>query len=467
MMVNKNSPISEQHQHSINSLSSGASKSLTDLIDSLSQEQIVNQDLLLSLSFSLRSFTNLQRFLELIPLLVTQLVGVHGSLLIPFQDNGSIWREQLQIFPIDEDEELFRQLFLLEEGMKMGFGMQENNIEILDRLVQRYFESSNVIATSIVSRGRQRGRLYAFDKKEIDFGSNVHRKHLQLVADLTGVAIENDVIFQVIRNHEKVDRQISIGAEIQSQLLPDQCPIIEGVELAACCRPAFQVGGDYYDFMPTRPDLTERAKSSGRWAFVIGDVMGKGVPAGLLMTMLRGMLRAEVLSGLPPDCILHDLNQLALEDLTQSHRFVTLFYSDFDPISRKLRFANAAHNPPLLWSAKSKSINKLDAAGLLIGLQPEAEYGCGEVILNPGDVLLYYTDGVTEAPGMSGERFDENRLITFLERFASEGLGAQQILNRLFDRLDGFVGVGDHHLEDDASMVVLKVSEELTLPELT
>ena len=459
--MNQNSSISEQkYLQKTNSLSNAASKSLTDLIDSLSKEQIVNQDLLLSLSFALRSFTNLQRFLELIPLLVTQLVGVKGSLLVPFQDNGSIWREQLQIVSIDEDKELFRQLFLLEEGRKTGFGMQENNILLLDRLVQRYFDSYKVIATSVVSRGRQRGRLYAFDKKEFDFGSNVHRKHIQLVADLTGVAIENDVIFQVIRNHEKVDRQISIGAEIQSQLLPDQCPIIEGIELAACCRPAFQVGGDYYDFMPTRPDLSDTAKSNGRWAFVIGDVMGKGVPAGLLMTMLRGMLRAEVLSGLPPDCILHDLNQLALEDLSQSHRFITLFYSDFDARSRKLRFANAAHNPPLLWSAKSKSINRLDAPGLLIGLQGEAEYGCGEIILQPGDVLLYYTDGVTEAPGIRSERFEENRLKTFLDKFAREGLGAQQILEKLFERLDGFVGIGEHQLEDDASMVVLKVNEE-------
>ena len=466
--MKENSPISEQQKlHSTNPLTSAASSSLRDLVQSLSQEQIVNQDLLLSLSFALRSFTNLQRFLELIPLLVTQLVGVKGSLLIPFQDNGSLWREQLQMLPIDEDQELFRQICILEEGKKMGFGMQEKNIAMLDSLVQRYFHSSNLLATSIVSRGRQRGRLYAFDKKEIVFGSNIHRKHLQIVADLTGVAIENDVIFQVIRNHEKVDRQISIGAEIQSQLLPDKCPVIEGVELAACCRPAFQVGGDYYDFMPTRSDLNDKAKASGRWAFVIGDVMGKGVPAGLLMTMLRGMLRAEVLTGLPPDCILHDLNQLALEDLTQSHRFVTLFYSDFDAQSRKLRFANAAHNPPLLWSAKSKSIKRLDAPGLLIGLQPEAEYGCGEIILQPGDVLLYYTDGVTEAPGISGERFDEYRLKTFLDKFASEGLGAKQILNKLFERLDGFVGASDHHLEDDASMVVLKVNEESTLPKLT
>ena len=460
-MVKENSPDSEEKNHHIaKNLSIAASKSLRDLVHSISQEQITNQDLLLSLTFALRNFTNLQRFLELIPCLVTQLIGVKGSLLIPFQDNGSIWREQLQIVPNEEYQELLRQLFLLEEGKKIGFGMKEKNIAKLDRLVQRYLKASNVIATSIVSRGRQRGRLYAFDKKEVVFGSNVHRKHIQIVADLTGVAIENDVIFQIIRNHEKVDRQISIGAEIQSQLLPDQCPIIQGVELAACCRPAFQVGGDYYDFMPTRPESNETSKASGRWAFVIGDVMGKGVPAGLLMTMLRGMLRAEVLTGLPPDSILHDLNQLALEDLTQSHRFVTLFYSDFDAQSRKLRFANAAHNPPLLWRAKSKLINRLDAPGLLIGLQPEADYGCGEIFLQPGDVLLYYTDGVTEAPGISGERFDEKRLIDFLDKFAREGLGAKQILNKLFDRLDGFVGVSDQHLEDDASMVVLKVNEE-------
>ena len=167
-MVKENPSISEQHnQQPTELLSSAASKSLSDLVHSLSKEQIVNQDLLLSLSFALRSFTNLQRFLELVPLLVTELVGVKGSLLIPFQDNGSLWREQLQMVPIDEDQELFRTLFLLEEGKKTGFGMQEKNIEMLDRLVQRYFESSNVIATSIVSRGRPRGRLLHLIKKRL------------------------------------------------------------------------------------------------------------------------------------------------------------------------------------------------------------------------------------------------------------------------------------------------------------
>ena len=162
--------------------------------------------------------------------------------------------------------------------------------------------------------------------------TDVHRRHVQLVADLAGVAIENDQMLQEARRHERVDRRLSIGAEIQAQLLPDHCPVIEGsLSWRHAAVGFFQVGGDYYDFIPTRPELIGRRRERGRWGLVMGDVMGEGVPAGLLMTMLRGMLRAEVLSGLPPDRILHDLNQLAQEDLSQSHRFVTLFYSDFDP----------------------------------------------------------------------------------------------------------------------------------------
>ncbi len=442
-----------------------ASDSLRELLESLSKEQRRNQELLASLGFVLRSFTNLSRFLELVPIIASQLVGVKGSLLIPFQEDGRLLRDQLQSTVFNNSQELLRELLVYKPALEVGFAFNEKNLKNLDRIVQKNSFQSGIFATSVISRGRQRGRLYVFDSQNSFAWSEIHRRHVQLVADMTGVAIENDLILQEIRRHERVDRQLSIGAEIQAQLLPDHCPIIEGVQLAARCRPAFQVGGDYYDFMPTRPELNGRRRERGRWAFVIGDVMGKGIPAGLLMTMLRGMLRAEVISGLPPDRILHDLNQLALEDLAQSHRFVTLFYSDFDPRSRKLRFANAAHNPPLLWKANSKKVARLDAPGLLIGLQPEAEFVCGETTLDPGDVLLYYTDGVTEAPGITGQRFDEARLINLLDDCASEGLEAQSILEKLFKRLDSFVGI-DNHLEDDASMVVLKVNEDITLPKI-
>lgn len=440
-----------------------ATASLRQLLDSLSNEQRTNQDLLVSLGFALRSFTNLHRFLELVPVVASRLVGVDGALLVPFQPDGRLWREQLQVLPVERSEQLLRQIAAYAPGHAVGFASEETQVQGLDQLVQRQLGRSDLFATSLVARGRQRGRLYVFNSAGPLAWSDVHRRHVQLVADLTGVAIENDGLLQEARRHERVDRQLSIGAEIQAQLLPDHCPVIEGVELSARCRPAFQVGGDYYDFIPTRPELVGRRRERGRWALVMGDVMGKGVPAGLLMTMLRGMLRAEVLSGLPPDRILHDLNQLAQEDLAQSHRFVTLFYSDFDPRTRRLRFANAAHNPPLIWRAQQRSIGRLDSPGLLIGLQPEADYGCGQVVLEPGDVILYYTDGVTEAPGITGDRFDEARLMRTLEGACRSGMGSQGILDQLFTRLDRFVGA-DRQLEDDASMVVLKVREEVMLP---
>ena len=417
----------------------------------------------MSLGFALRSFTNLNRFLELVPVVAARLVGVEGALLVPFHADGRLWNEQLQILTTARSEPVLQALNKHEPGRSSGFGSDDALVLGMDRLVQRQLGSAGVFATSLVARGRQRGRLYVFNPSGSLIWTDVHRRHVQLVADLAGVAIENDLMLQEARLHERVDRQLSIGAEIQAQLLPDHCPVIEGVELAARCRPAFQVGGDYYDFIPTRPELIGRRRERGRWALVMGDVMGKGVPAGLLMTMLRGMLRAEVLSGLPPDRILHDLNQLALEDLSQSHRFVTLFYSDFDPRTRRLRFANAAHNPPLIWRSQQRSVSRLDAPGLLIGLQPEAEYGVGSTVLEPGDVLLYYTDGVTEAPGITGDRFDEDRLIRSLESACRSGTGSQSILDQLFRRLDRFVGP-DRQLEDDASMVVLKVREEVMLP---
>ena len=433
------------------------------LFDSLSREQRRNQELLSSLAFAQRSFTNLQRFLELVPLVAARLVGVEGAVLVPFQMDGRLWRDHLQAIPTAPCADLLQRLGAHEPGHGVGFGTDEAQLLAMDRLVQRLCPGDVLFSTSVVARGQPRGRLYVFDPSGEVICTAVHRRHVQMVADLAGVAIENDQMLQEVRRHERVDRQLSIGAEIQAQLLPDRCPVIEGVELAARCRPAFQVGGDYYDFIPTRPELIGRRRERGRWALVMGDVMGKGVPAGLLMTMLRGMLRAEVLSGLPPDRILHDLNQLAQEDLAQSHRFVTLFYSDLDPRTLRLRYANAAHNPPLLWRAERRVIMRLDAAGLLIGLQPEAEFALGEIRLEPGDVLLYYTDGVTEAPGITGDRFDEARLIRALETACRSGQGAQGILESLFERLDRFVGP-DRQLEDDASLVVLKVPEAVTLP---
>lgn len=410
------------------------------LFDSLSRKQRRNQELLASLAFALRSFTNLNRFLELVPLVAARLMEAEGALLLPFQANGQLWRDHFQGTPSQRSRDVLRQLAGLNDANLLASAGEAGLVAHLDQLVAQHGGEGAVVGTSVVARSRQRGRLYVFGP--------------------AGGAGCSDG-----RRHERLDRQLSTGAEIQAQLLPDHCPVIEGVELAARCRPAYLVGGDYYDFIPTRPQLQGRCREQGPWALVMGDVMGKGVPAGLLMTLLRGMLRAEVRTGLPPDRILHDLNQLAQEDLAHSHRFVTLFYSDFDPASRLLRYANAAHNPPLVWRRQGQQVERLDAPGLLIGLEKEADYGCEQTVLEPGDVLLCYTDGVTEAAGISGERFEEQRLLGCLQEACRAGLGAQAILDQLFARLDRFVG-SDRSLEDDASLVVLKVKEHPKLASL-
>ena len=443
-----------------------ASESLRQLLDSLSKEQRRNQELLVSLAFALRSFTNLARFLELVPLVAMRLVEAEGALLLVFHEDGRLWREQLQATQCERCAEVLRQLAALNDSELQSLSGDEAVTRFLDQRVARLLGQAQVFATSVACRGWQGGRLYVFSSRVGFSWSDVHRRHVQLVADLTAVALENDGLVQQMRRHERLDRQLSTGAEIQARLLPDHCPRIAGVELAARCRPAFQVGGDYYDFIPTRPQLSGRRREQGRWALVMGDVMGKGIPAGLLMTLLRGMLRAEVLSGHAPGRILHDLNAMAQEDLAHSHRFVTLFYSDYDPRTRLLRYANAAHNPPLIWRRQSGQVDRLDAAGLLIGLQGEADYDSLQLVLDPGDVLLYYTDGVTEAVGFSGERFEERRLADALQLISRAATGgAQEILEQLFLRLDRFVGA-DRTLEDDASMVVLKVDDAVSLPPL-
>jgi phosphoserine phosphatase RsbU/P len=257
-------------------------------------------------------------------------------------------------------------------------------------------------------------------------------------------------------------------------LLPRCCPTIPGVDIAARCETASRVGGDYYDFIPADydpigkenegeypPSLMQNLKSKinkGRWSIAIGDVMGKGVPAGLLMTMTRGMLRAEVLNRHSPSRILQHLNRVMHADLENSHRFVTLFYSEYDPKTRILSYSNAAHHPPLLWRSATNSIVRLDTLeGMLIGLDADSRYQEAQVQLQPGDTIIYYTDGFTDAANQRGDRFDEENLSAAFQWACQNYQESEQILSYLFDRVQQFIGVGNRN-EDDMTLVVLKIN---------
>jgi sigma-B regulation protein RsbU (phosphoserine phosphatase) len=286
---------------------------------------------------------------------------------------------------------------------------------------------------------------------------------VRLVADQTAVAIENDELTVELRKKERLDRELEIGAEIQLRLLPRHCPKIEGVELAARCKTANRVGGDYYDFIPASHDRmrfkNDGASELGRWSLAIGDVMGKGVPAGLIMTMTRGMLRAEVLNGHSPARILQHLNQVMYADLENSNRFVTLFYSEYDPQTRILSYSNAAHNPPLLWQASTQAIKRLDTPGMLIGLDADTQYQDAQIQLHPGDTLIYYTDGFTDAANQNGERFEEENLTQAFQWACQHCDRPQAILEYLFEQVQAFIGLGNWN-SDDMTLIVLRMQEE-------
>lgn len=440
---------------------------LKELVASLYREQNKVQNLLSSLGFALRSFNNLNQFLQLTPLMAARMTDTDGSALILFKSNGRASLEQIhcQDPQLQEVLEQVVAQFATAPSQENGSSAAGFTSVLLDGKIRASFSGTvRIHSTPILVKNAERGRLYIFSRDHDYVWTQTRRKLLQLVADQTAVAIANSELTSELRDKERQDRELEIASEIQLRLLPRQCPKIRGLELAARCCTADRVGGDYYDFIPSNYDQLQQKgqgnadsqSSSASWSIVIGDVMGKGVPAGLIMTMTRGMLRAEVLNRHSPAQILQRLNRVMYADLDQSNRFVTLFYSEYDPQTQVLSYSNAAHNPPLLWQAATQSVQRLDAEGMLIGLDVESQYEDAQVQLAPGDTVIYYTDGFTEAANAKGDRFEEANLIQIFLDACQRLSTPQAILDYLFDQVQEFVGEGNNR-SDDMTLIVMQV----------
>lgn len=441
---------------------------LKELVARLHREQNQIQDLLSSLSFALRSFSNLNQFLELIPLIASRVTDAQAAALVLFKSNGQIRLEQLHCYDNEQCRRIRKAFELtLQRSLSANPTTKVLHSSLsLDQQLSRYLEAGiHCFGTAVLVRNTELGRLYVFSHDAEYTWTDTRQKLAQLIADQTAVAIENDELTVELRKKERLDRELEIGAEIQLRLLPRQCPQIQGLDLAARCQTANRVGGDYYDFIPIHYDQLGQGKKaaseSGRWCLTIGDVMGKGVPAGLIMTMTRGMLRAEVLNEHSPARILQHLNRVMYADLENSNRFVTLFYSEYDPQTRTLSYSNAAHNPPFLWQAATGSLKRLDTLGMLIGLDAEAQYQETQIQLQPGDTLIYYTDGFTDAANQSGDRFEEENLIEAFLWACQHCPGPQAILEHLFNRVQQFVGHPTPH-SDDMTLIVLQVKNDFS-----
>jgi phosphoserine phosphatase RsbU/P len=442
---------------------------LEELVANLNRQQKKTHELLSNLGFALRSFKNLNQFLELIPLMVTRVTDGEAGAIILFKKTGQLQIQQLHCqgengcnqLQQNIEAAIHQTLADTFDGPEIEF--HKNFWEKLESKIELDIDRSiRIFRTPILLESGERGRLYVFTRNPNYEWTADRQKLLQLVADQTAVAIHNDELTVELRKKERLNRELEIGAEIQERLLPKQFPDIPGLELAACYLNANHVGGDYYDFIPANYDrLTNKqidAAVTNKWSITIGDVMGKGVPAGLIMTMTRGMLRAEVLNGHSPARILQHLNRVMYADLENSSRFITLFYSEYDPTTKILTYANAAHNPPLYWQAATDRISRLDTQGMLIGLDADSQYEEAQIQLQARDTIIYYTDGFTDAANKDGERFNEDNLIHTFHTACQQQLSSQATLDRIVSTIDSFVGV-DRVNDDDMTMVVMKVNE--------
>jgi sigma-B regulation protein RsbU (phosphoserine phosphatase) len=443
---------------------------LKEMVARLHREQQNVNELLSSLGYALRSFNNLNQFLELTPLVASRVTDSDGGALVLFKPNGQVRFQRLHcqegrqcqdirqaIEAVTRQITAFSTTGRLEDLSESALQTYTAN---LDYQVSRYLGPDvQLFGTPILVNNIERGRLYVFSHDVNYVWTPTRQKLIRLVADQTAVAIANDELATSLREKERLDRELEIGAEIQLQLFPRKCPTIPGLDIAAQCQTANRVGGDYYDFIPSNFDQRGDHVSvdhDKRWSIVIGDVMGKGVPAGLIMTMTRGMLRAEVLNRHSPALILGHLNQVMYADLENSSRFVTLFYSEYDPATRMLSYSNAAHHPPLLWQIATNNIIRLDTLGMLIGLDADSRYYEDKIQLYPGDTIIYYTDGFTDAMNQRGDRFDEENLSQAFHWACQNCRNPQAILDYLFEQVQQFIGAENRN-GDDITLVVLQV----------
>lgn len=245
------------------------------------------------------------------------------------------------------------------------------------------------------------------------------------------------------RERVQLETELEFLQSVQKALLPQQPPEIPELNLAAFSRPAQIVGGDYFDFLRFQ---------DGAHALVIADAMGHGVSASLLISSLQAALRALVPESVSPAEVLQRVNRIFLHNINFT-TFVTALLGHYEPSKHRLTYCNAGHNPPLLLNAYDGQETWLGPTGAAIGLVEAYAPKARTVTLRRGDILLLYTDGVTEANNLQGDQFGRERLAQVVRQNAS--LPAQELLHRLRQALNDFSD--GRPLEDDATMLVCRM----------
>jgi len=275
-----------------------------------------------------------------------------------------------------------------------------------------------------------------------------HLKVLTTLASVAAIRVENTRLMEERMERERLERELALASEIQQRFQPTAPPVVLGYELQGISFPCYEIGGDYYDFIE---------RDDGRLVIALGDVSGKGTAAALLMSSLHAAVHAQ--SG-SHDTLVDTISAVNryLADNIPANRFVTLFYAELDPESGALSFLNACHNPPLIIHSAG-TVEQLASGGLPLGIKRDADYREGRTQLLHGDVLVIYSDGVTEAMSPSGEEFGPTRLYEVVSRNIEAS--AAGIRDRIESSLTKFSQ--GTSAADDITLVIVKRQAEVRL----
>ena len=275
-------------------------------------------------------------------------------------------------------------------------------------------------------------------------------KLLQSVAAQTGLAIENSQLIVAIASEvaqrERLNREVEIAREVQERLFPQKLTPVAGLDYCGACRPALGVGGDYYDFLPLSDDV---------FGIAIGDVSGKGIAAALLMASLQASLRGQAMRGTNDLADMMRNVNLLVYQASSENRYATFFYGQYEPATRRLTYVNAGHNAPIILRKSDAEWQtlRLEEGGAVVGLLPNFPYTQATVQLEVGDLLLAFTDGISEAMNSADEEWGEERLIETSK--SCEGMNAAEILARVVQGADEFAAGAPQH--DDMTLIVIRV----------
>jgi sigma-B regulation protein RsbU (phosphoserine phosphatase) len=267
-------------------------------------------------------------------------------------------------------------------------------------------------------------------------------KLLTLLANLAAVKIENSRQIEVEREKDKMEKELSLAAMIQTDFLPKATPECKGFDIEGYMTPCYQVGGDYYDYIPIGSD---------RLGVTIADVSGKGVSASLLMASLRASLHSEVHLHYDMEKMAAKLNDF-IHKSSSINSFITFFFCELNMKSGELKFINAGHNPPIVIDKKGK-ISRMESSGLCLGMFPDVEYKAQTVVLHPGDTTLLYTDGITESRNKENKEFEEEKLVRFLKK--NSKLSALELIKEVQAEVETFTA-GTEQMDDQTVVVIKK-----------